>query len=100
MRTSASRSIIRIGALIAALALQHLGGFRAAEIGKPSPEEFAPEMVRVSAVQAKRRMIDWRIGDRAELLAAVDDNLSQITFDNVVSHQRNLAITPMRHGID
>ncbi len=34
--------------------------------------------VRVAAVQAKRRLIDWRLKDAAEVLAAVDKNLTEL----------------------
>lgn len=34
--------------------------------------------VRVAAVQAKRRLIDWRIKDPAKVLAAVDRNLTEL----------------------
>ena len=34
--------------------------------------------VRVAAVQAKRRLVDWRLKDAAEVLAAVDKNLTEL----------------------
>jgi predicted amidohydrolase len=34
--------------------------------------------VRVAAVQAKRRLIDWRLKEPAEVLAAVDKNLTEL----------------------
>jgi predicted amidohydrolase len=35
-------------------------------------------LVRVAAVQAKRRLIDWRIQDPREVLAKVDQNLAEL----------------------
>jgi predicted amidohydrolase len=43
--------------------------------------ESAPDntpTVRVAAVQAQRRLVDWKITDPAEVLAAVDKNLSEL----------------------
>jgi predicted amidohydrolase len=37
-----------------------------------------PGTVRVASVQAKRRLIDWRIKDPAEVLAVVDKNLTEL----------------------
>ena len=42
----------------------------------PATDATGPETVRVAAVQAKRRLIDWRIKDPTEALAAVDENLA------------------------
>ncbi|MGD9710497.1 MAG: carbon-nitrogen hydrolase family protein [Thermomicrobiales bacterium] len=36
------------------------------------------ETVRVAAVQAQRRLVDWRIEDPEEVLAAVDNNLEEL----------------------
>ncbi len=36
------------------------------------------ETVRVAAVQAQRRLVDWRIQDPEEVLAAVDRNLAEL----------------------
>lgn len=45
--------------------------------GKPiaAADASGEETVRVAAVQAKRRLIDWRLKDPEEVLAAVDKNL-------------------------
>jgi predicted amidohydrolase len=44
----------------------------------PVPGVTEPATVRVAAVQAKRRLVDWRIKDPAEVLAAVDKNLAAL----------------------
>lgn len=44
----------------------------------PATEAIEPATVRVAAVQAKRRVIDWRIQDPAAALAAVDENLAAL----------------------
>jgi predicted amidohydrolase len=36
------------------------------------------QTVRVAAVQAKRRLVDWRLSDAAQVLAAVDANLAEL----------------------
>ena len=41
-------------------------------------EALEPATVRVAAVQAKRRLVDWRIKDPAAALAAVDENLAAL----------------------
>lgn len=45
----------------------------------PATNATEPVTVRVAAVQAKRRLIDWHIKDPAEALAAVDENLAALT---------------------
>ncbi len=77
MRILNSQSVIRVGAVVAAVALLHAGALRAAEDGEAWGE--APqETVRVAAVQAKRRMVDWHIRDKAKVLAAVERNLIEL----------------------
>jgi predicted amidohydrolase len=78
MRTVPSRSIIWIAASFASALVQNNVDLQAAETERPSPEAITHETVRVASVQAKRRMVDWHIKDRTELLAAVDKNLSQL----------------------
>jgi len=50
--------------------------------GKAIPSQDASpgdsETVRVAAVQAQRRLIDWRLQDPAEVLTAVDKNLAEL----------------------
>lgn len=41
------------------------------------------ELVRVAAVQAKPRLIDWRIGDAKQVLEAVDKNL--VALESIVN---------------
>jgi len=41
-------------------------------------EAIEPATIRVAAVQAKRRLVDWRIKDPAAALAAVDENLAAL----------------------
>jgi predicted amidohydrolase len=52
----------------------------AADRPMPSGEAGSrePATVRVAAVQAKRRLVDWRIENPAEVLAAVDKNLTDL----------------------
>ena len=77
MRILNSQSVIRVGAVVAAVALLHAGTLSAAEDGDTWGE--APqETVRVAAVQAKRRMVDWHIRDKAKVLAAVERNLIEL----------------------
>lgn len=47
---------------------------------RPAPSTDARESatVRVAAVQAKRRLVDWRLANPAEVLAAVDENLDAL----------------------
>jgi predicted amidohydrolase len=53
---------------------------RPSSADKPVPAIKAsePEIVRVAAVQAKRRLIDWHIQDPAEVLTAVGENLAAL----------------------
>jgi predicted amidohydrolase len=44
----------------------------------PAASATEPVTVRVAAVQAKRRLIDWHIKDPAEALAAVAENLAAL----------------------
>ena len=80
MRTLAFWSVFCVGALLAAVVLHDAGTLRAAEDSKPSAETSSngPETIRVAAVQAKRRLVDWRIKDSANVLAAVDKNLIEL----------------------
>jgi predicted amidohydrolase len=44
----------------------------------PATEASGPVTVRVAAVQAKRRLVDWHVQEPAEVLAAVDENLAAL----------------------
>ena len=84
MHTLALRRVLRVKLFMAALALHNTGAFVSAGEAKPTDESTSREqdVVRVAAVQAKPRLVDWRISDRAELLQAVDKNLSEL--ENIV----------------
>jgi predicted amidohydrolase len=56
-------------------------GSASAEEKPTIAEEAAPDeagVVRVAAVQAQRRLIDWRLQEPAKVLAAVDKNLAEL----------------------
>ena len=80
MRTLVCWSVFHVGALLAAFVFHDTGTLRAAEDSKPLAETSSdgPETIRVASVQAKRRLVDWRIRDPAEFLAAVDKNLTEL----------------------
>jgi predicted amidohydrolase len=69
-----------------ALAVLALAAFCISEVivaaDEPMPSKDASVgdtgTVRVAAVQAKRRVIDWRLKEAAEVLAAVDKNLEEL----------------------
>lgn len=63
--------------ILGLIALREAAAVRAADKAIQSVEAASrgPATVRVAAVQAKRRLVDWRIRDPAEVLAAVDENL-------------------------
>ena len=44
----------------------------------PATNAAGPVTIRVAAVQAKRRLIDWHINSPGEALAAVDENLASL----------------------
>jgi hypothetical protein len=48
-----------------------------ADVASPAPDSTGAGTVRVAAVQAKRRTIDYRLKP-AEVLAAVDKNLVEL----------------------
>ena len=52
-----------------------------AQVGRPETGAARTEVakkVRVAAVQTKRRLVDWRISDPSQVLAAVDQNLAEL----------------------
>jgi predicted amidohydrolase len=69
-----------IATVLAAITLHSPETVAAADGPAPSAEAGSSKKgtVRVAAVQAKRRLIDWRIDDPAEVLAAVDKNLAEL----------------------
>lgn len=69
-------AIVAAAVLIALAAWQQPMAF-AADDPSPSSQSSADhdELVRVAAVQTKPRLIDWRLRDPQQVLAAVDDNL-------------------------
>ena len=66
------------------IAVRDSRNVHAAENPTPAAEASEPATVRVAAVQAKRRLIDWHIQDPAEVLAAVDKTL--VALEQIV-HQ-------------
>ena len=70
------RSVCWIAVVLVVTALCNAGAVRA---GEEATESAKPATkVRVAAVQAKRRMVDWRLKDPADVLAAVDENLTEL----------------------
>lgn len=77
--TATQKTTISISAVLV-LALFCAEAVVAADESVPTSGESAgkPTTIRVAAVQAKRRLIDWRVEDPTEVLAAVDKNLSEL----------------------
>ncbi len=73
MRKLPFQSVICVAAILI-VAADH--GSPVLQAGETTRE--GQDTVRVAAVQAKRRMVDWHIHDRAHLLAAVDKNLDEL----------------------
>ncbi len=75
---------MKLPSLVLSLNLFLVGGGRAAE--KPFPEphglaggaSVATNTIRVASCQARNRVIDWRLTNPAEVLAAVDRNLAEL----------------------
>ena len=78
--TTVRRTAICVAAALAITALCGTETAGAADGPLPSTAASASEgeTVRVASVQAKRRLIDWRIDDPAKVLAAVDKNLTEL----------------------
>jgi len=80
MISTAHQRIVAIGAILVGLSLHDRSTTDGADQPTPTDEvtPAEPNTVRVAAVQAKRRLIDWRIDDPQLVLAAVDENLSEL----------------------
>jgi predicted amidohydrolase len=66
------------GPALLAASLFAVGAVNGAEAGEPARPGSDAKTVRVAAVQAQRRLIDWRLTKPAEVLAAVDRNLEEL----------------------
>lgn len=78
--TQIHQTALCIATILSAIAFHSSETVGAAD-GQASTAEAGPSKtgtVRVAAVQAKRRLIDWRIDDPAKVLAAVDKNLAEL----------------------
>lgn len=80
MSTTALRTAFWAAVVLVVVTLCDGGTAGAADERVPSTEadSSGSGTVRVAAVQAKRRLIDWRIKDPAKVLAAVDRNLVEL----------------------
>jgi predicted amidohydrolase len=78
MSTTRRRTPIRVAAVFALTACAQIEAIFA--VDAPSAESASPDRatVRIAAVQTKHRLIDWRIGEPADVLAAVDKNLTAL----------------------
>lgn len=79
MRTlGAHRIVVSIAAIVAFVMVPSVGAQQADDGRQPRTPALGQKTVRIASVQAERRMVDWRIKDRAALLAAVDENLGHL----------------------
>ncbi len=80
VNTTTRQTTFCVAAVFSLIALHEAVSVRAADkpTGSTATAPSAPAMVRVAAVQAKRRLVDWRIRDPAKVLAAVDKNLDAL----------------------
>jgi predicted amidohydrolase len=78
--TTALRTVAFTVMILSHAALREARIAAAADEPKPPQQASAaePKTVRVAAVQAKRRLVDWRITDPAAVLKAVDENLAAL----------------------
>jgi predicted amidohydrolase len=79
MRSTTSWTAFRTAAVLVVVTFHNTGILHAA--GKPLPPTEASSsepVIRVAAVQAQRRLVDWHIKDPAEFHAAVDKNLMEL----------------------
>ena len=80
IRTTIGRTTLCMATVLGLFDLGQAMRVRAADepIRPAEADPAAPPTVRVAAVQAKRRLIDWRIKDPSKVLAAVDENLAEL----------------------
>ena len=71
------RFACRAAGIVIAMAVWNHPGVLAADTPSPNSKQTVDnnEVVRVAAVQTKPRLIDWRLQDPKQVLAAVDENL-------------------------
>ena len=79
-RLRSSRATFCIAVVLIVPVSPFVGSVGAADRLEPSSETRSTERptVRVAAVQAKRRLVDWHIKEPVEFLAAVDKNLAEL----------------------
>ncbi len=79
-RTTFAATALRLAAILTFITVcaepTNLGAEPPALSASSAEDESAT--VRVAAVQAKRRLVDWRLTEPAQVLAAVDQNLSEL----------------------
>ncbi len=75
--TTKCRTSLCLTTILAVIAFGEAAGVRGADktIQLAEAASTGPATIRVAAVQAQRRLVDWRIGDPGRVLAAVDKNL-------------------------
>ena len=75
MRIMTFRTALCVAPVLVVVVLCVASAICAADDPEQAAEPSEPPTVRVAAVQAKRRLIDWRMQDPALVLAAVDKTL-------------------------